>query len=89
MAVSDATDVVDVTADLLRLLATAVTESTFKIWLKPLQPVAGDGTTLYLAAPEEIATWLERRYSPLIQEALQATGSGYTDVEFVSAGEGR
>lgn len=89
MAFSEATDVIEVTADLLRLLATAAPESTFKIWLEPLQPVAGDGITLYLTAPEGIATWVERRYSPLIREALQATGSGYTDVEFVSAGEGR
>ncbi len=88
VAKGNATDVVEVTEDLLRRLAAAVPESTFKIWLEPLHPVAGDGTTLYLTAPEGIAAWTERRYSPLIREALKGTGSGYTDVEFVSAGEG-
>lgn len=66
----------------------AVPESTFGMWLSPLQLVGADESTLFLTAPDGIRTWLERRYSALIREALQATGSGYTDVEFVSAGEG-
>ena len=31
---------------------------------------AAQGTTLYLAAPEGIQTWVERRYAPLLREAL-------------------
>lgn len=80
-AISAATELVD-------RLAAAVPESTFKIWLEPLRAVGAQGTTLYLAAPDGIRTWVERRYASLIREALQGTGSGYTDVEFVDMGEG-
>lgn len=66
----------------------AVPESTFAIWLSPLRCAGADGSTLFLSAPDSIRTWVERRYLTLIREALQATGSDYTDVEFVSTGEG-
>lgn len=65
----------------------AVPDSTFAIWLSPLQLAGTAGDALLLTAPDGIRTWLERRYTPLIREALQATGSDYTDVEFVSMGE--
>ena len=67
------------------LLAASVPMSSYKIWLQPLQVVGADGSTLFLSAPEGITAWVGRRYASLIREALQATGSGYTDVEFVSA----
>lgn len=66
----------------------AVPDSTFAIWLSPLRLVGTAGDSLLLTAPDEIRTWVERRYLPLIREALQDTGSGYTNVEFVSPGEG-
>lgn len=69
-------------------LRAAVPESTFNIWLAPISLLGAKGMVLQLLAPDLIRTWVERRYSPLIREALQATGSGYTDIEFVSAGEG-
>jgi DnaA N-terminal domain len=74
-------------ARVVLLLWQAVPDSTFAIWLSPLRFVGTDGETCLLAAPEGIATWVERRYSALIREALQTTESGYNDVEFVSAGE--
>ena len=52
--------------DVQRRLRLAVPESTFKIWLEPLRAVGIQGTTLYLAAPDGIQTWVERRYAPLL-----------------------
>ena len=56
-----------------RRLRAAVPESTFKIWLEPLRAVGAQGTTLYLTAPDGIQTWVERRYTPLLREALDRT----------------
>lgn len=71
---------------LLARIFEAVPSSTFKIWFSPLRFAGAVGTTLVLAAPDGIHAWLERRYSSLIREALE--GTGYTEVKFVSAGEG-
>ncbi len=72
----------------LEQIADVVPESTIKIWFEPIGLIGGEAPVLHLIAPHGIRAWLERRYVSLIREALQATGSGYTDVEFVSAGEG-
>ena len=48
----------------------SVPESTFQLWLEPLRPVGVRGATLYLAAPDGIRTWVERRYAALIADAL-------------------
>ena len=34
-----------------------------RLWLEPLRAVGADTETLYLAAPEGIRAWAERRYS--------------------------
>jgi chromosomal replication initiator protein len=51
-------------------LRASVPESTFRLWLEPLEAAAADGDTLYLTAPEGIRAWAERRYASLIAEAL-------------------
>jgi len=66
-------------------LHTAVPESTFKIWLEPLRAVGARGKTLYLAAPDGIQTWVERRYAPLIREALEAIESPFAEIAFADA----
>lgn len=63
-------------------LRAAVPESTFKIWLEPLHPVGAQGATLFLLAPEGIRTWVERRYSPLLREALAGAGTELTEIGF-------
>ncbi|HEX6688244.1 MAG TPA: chromosomal replication initiator protein DnaA [Solirubrobacterales bacterium] len=69
-------------------LRAAVPESTFKIWLEPLRPMGVQGRTLYLAAPDGIQTWVERRYTSLIREALEAVGGPFGEIAFVEpAGE--
>ena len=76
-------------------LRSSVPESTYRIWLEPLRLVGARGTTLYLSAPEGIGAWVERRYSPLVCEALAAAGCDYDRVAFAGpealaeASEGR
>jgi chromosomal replication initiator protein len=68
--------------DVRRRLRSAVPESTFKIWLEPLEAVGVQGTTLYLTAPTGIQTWVERRYTPLLREALAESVAPLTDIAF-------
>jgi chromosomal replication initiator protein len=68
--------------DVQRRLRAAVPESTFKIWLEPLRPIGVQGTTLYLTGPEGVRTWVERRYAPLLREALDGLESGLSEVAF-------
>jgi chromosomal replication initiator protein len=71
--------------DVRRHLRAAVPDSTFKIWLEPLRPVGAQGSTLYLTAPDGIQTWVERRYSSLLREALRAAGSPFEQIAFGGA----
>jgi chromosomal replication initiator protein len=68
-------------------LREAVPGSTYKIWLEPLRPVGAQGQTIYLTAPDGIRTWVERRYAPLLREALGAVQGDLTDVAFAADGE--
>ena len=72
--------------DVRQRLQSAVPESTFKIWLEPLRAIGVQGTTLYLAAPDGIRTWVERRYSALLREALAAADSALSEVAFAAGG---
>jgi len=72
--------------DAQRRLQAAVPDSTFKIWLEPLRAVGAQGTTLYLSAPEGIRTWVERRYSSLLSEALESCGAPFTEIRFADPG---
>ena len=63
-------------------LKASVPESTFRLWLEPLEPVAAEGDTLFLAAPENKRAWTERRYSSLIAEALRSIDGGPEQVSF-------
>jgi chromosomal replication initiator protein len=44
---------------------------TFHIWLRPLEPAALLGGTLYVRAPEEMRTWIEERFKPLLVTAAR------------------
>jgi chromosomal replication initiator protein len=66
-------------------LRTSVPESTFRLWLEPLQPVGAAGDTLYLEAPEGIKAWAERRYSSLIGEALRDCDATFQQVSFADS----
>jgi chromosomal replication initiator protein len=43
---------------------------TFSLWLEPLRAVSIEGTTLLLAGPPSVRTWVERRYAATLREAL-------------------
>ncbi|HET9676302.1 MAG TPA: chromosomal replication initiator protein DnaA [Solirubrobacterales bacterium] len=63
-------------------LKASVPESTYRLWLEPLEAAGAEGETLFLAAPEGIRTWTERRYSSLIAEALAEVDLGLRAVAF-------
>ena len=66
-------------------LRSSVPESTFKLWLEPLRPVAtGDGT-LQVSAPDGIRAWVERRYSGLILTAVTEVDAELRSLTFTAA----
>jgi chromosomal replication initiator protein len=67
-------------------LRTAVPAPTFELWLEPVRAVATHGQTLYLAAPDGIRAWVERRYLTLIRDAVAAGDSGLQEVSFAQTG---
>jgi chromosomal replication initiator protein len=66
-------------------LRDSVPESTYRLWLEPLQATGSDGETLYLSAPEGIRAWAERRYAALIAEALADSETTLRHVSFAPA----
>jgi chromosomal replication initiator protein len=68
-------------------LAKSVPESTYRLWLEPLEAVGADGGTIYLKAPEGIRAWAERRYSALIAAALAEMGTNLQQVSFAAPRE--
>jgi chromosomal replication initiator protein len=65
-------------------LAESVPESTYRLWLEPLEAVGADAETIYLKAPEGIRAWAERRYSALIATALAEVGTTLQRVSFAA-----
>ena len=65
-------------------LKASVPESTYRLWLEPLEAAGVDGETLYLTAPEGIRAWAERRYSALIAEALSEVDSPLRQINFAA-----
>ena len=63
-------------------IASSLPESTFRMWLAPLEPIAIRGTTLYLDAPETVRSWVARRYQSLIDHAIEGSASGVTAISF-------
>jgi chromosomal replication initiator protein len=65
-----------------RRLKASVPDSTFNLWLRPLQVLGARGTTLHLSAPDSIRSWVERRYATLIGETLEAAGAALSEISF-------
>jgi chromosomal replication initiator protein len=68
-------------------LEASVPTSTYSLWLEPLEAIGVDADTLYLAAPEGIRAWTERRYSDLIAEALRECDATLIQVSFAEPRE--
>jgi chromosomal replication initiator protein len=63
-------------------LRASVPESTYRLWLEPLEAAGTEGDVLFLTGPEGIRAWSERRYSALISEALRDAGAPFEQVSF-------
>ena len=58
-----------------RLLFDAVGESTFAIWLEPLELIAIESSgRLVIAAPAQTASWVRERFGRLIARCAQRVG---------------
>ncbi len=68
-------------------LRSSVPESTYRLWLEPLEATGVEGETLFLSAPDGIRAWTERRYTALIAEALEAVDSPLCQVSFAEPPE--
>jgi chromosomal replication initiator protein len=66
-------------------LARAVGESTYEIWLAPLEAKAWDGRVLLLQAPADTATWVAKRYGRVLEACAQAVVGPAARISF--AGE--
>jgi len=78
-------------------LRRALGDSTFEIWIAPLEPVALEGGRLLLAAPPSTQAWVSKRFGPVLERcvravlgaaanvAVEATGSRATGVTAPSA----
>lgn len=59
--------------------------ATYEMWLQPLRAVSAQGRTLFIAAPDAVRTWVERRYAGTIAEILRAVSVELEQVDFVPA----
>ena len=85
---SESPAAVDVWERVKKELRSAVPESTFEIWFEPLLGAGErDGSLVILdSSGGGIATWVERRYRPLIEDTIQKIGEGdYQGFEFIDA----
>ena len=57
------------------LLLQTVGESTFEIWLEPLELIAvDDRSTLIVSAPDATVSWIRQRFGRLLNRAAQGVG---------------
>lgn len=63
-------------------LRESLPDSTFRLWLEPLRVVAARGSTLYLTGPAKVRSWVERRYSDLLDEAIEGHAT-FDEIRFV------
>lgn len=69
-------------------LARSLPESTFRMWIEPVEPVAFRGGTFFLTGPDAVATWVKRRYEGLIVSALERSGEKISGISFESVEAG-
>jgi chromosomal replication initiator protein len=63
-------------------LRSAVGESTYELWLAPLEARAWDGRVLSLDAPPDLGPWISRRFNHVIQRSARSILGEGTRVEF-------
>lgn len=70
-------------------LRKAVTDSTFQLWLEPLEPRELVDRTLVLTAPDEIRGWVSDRFGRVLQSCAAAALGPETTVDVVGVTEPR
>jgi chromosomal replication initiator protein len=68
-------------------LRASVPQSTFQLWLEPLRAAGATDSTLFVTAPDNVRTWVERRYAGLVRDAVAASGTSSSAVSFVPEAE--
>jgi chromosomal replication initiator protein len=68
-------------------LRASLPATTFDLWLDPLRAVSARGSTLFVSAPEGVCSWVERRYLPRLERALQAHAPELRHVSLLAAGD--
>jgi chromosomal replication initiator protein len=67
-------------------LEAALPSSTFRLWLEPLQAISAQGSTLFVAAPQAVRAWVERRYAGQLRAAVRNVAPSLTELVIVDAG---
>ncbi len=68
-------------------LATAVDESTYRIWLEPLRAVELTDGKLVVAAPTRTCSWIADRFGRVLQTCVAATVGPEVTVDLVASDE--
>ncbi len=63
-------------------LRAVVGESTYELWLAPLEATGWDGRVLSLQVPQDIGPWISRRFNHVIQRSARAVLGPAAAVEF-------
>ena len=66
-----------------------VGDSTYEIWLAPLEPKTWDGRLLVLAAPEETRDWVSNRFGRLLERCAREILGDEARVSFDTGSERR
>ena len=68
-------------------LALVVDESTYRIWLEPLQVLEHDHDTLLVEAPPDACGWIRERFGRAIQASVELVLGPDASVEITGSGE--
>jgi chromosomal replication initiator protein len=74
----------EISAELRRVVG----ESTYEIWLAPLEPKAWDGAVLLLQAPPATQSWVAKRFGGILETCAQTVVGSAAKVSFTGGGPG-
>ena len=70
-------------------LRSAVSDSTFQVWIDPLKPALLEDGVLVVEAPDSIRRWVESRFGEALQRTAENVRGQATRVELTSPGKVR
>jgi chromosomal replication initiator protein len=59
--------------------------SAFQHWLEPLRAVGAQGGRLYVAGPDRVRDWFQRRYRETATEVLRRRAPGFSEIAFADS----